>query len=211
MVWNSCMTAKKWHQSTTLIWYDCLVYTEMMVLNTLLRHSIHYGGDHQRKKGMNAQSTLWWWTHMFYKNPFRSMKKVRVHVAIKKKRLDSLLLDFDLSFKGVCLDHMFGHPFMQERSPLTPVKLNGPISFWHNTNIDVVCGKQLRMSTPSRNQSSIMGDEDYFVWHERTKRCQRENEQQMQTLLRQTERLREENEELRAQISIVGPSQSQHT
>ena len=33
----------------------------------------------------------------------------------------------------------------------------------------------------------------------------------MQTLLRQTERLREENEELRAQISIVGPSQSQHT
>ena len=33
----------------------------------------------------------------------------------------------------------------------------------------------------------------------------------MQTLLRQTERLREENEELWAQISTVGPSQSQHT
>ena len=28
------------------------------------------------------------------------------------KQLDSFLLDSDLSFGGVCLDHLFGHPFV---------------------------------------------------------------------------------------------------
>ena len=88
------------------------------------------------------------------------------------------------------------------------MKLDESISSWHNTNIGVVCGKSLRMSTPSRNQSLAMGEEDYFLWCEMMERRQQENERWMQTLLRQMERWREENEELRAQISTVGPSQS---
>ena len=56
-----------------------------------------------------------------------------------------------------------------------------------------------------------MGDEYYFVWCEKMERCQWENERQMQTLLRQTERLRKENEELWAQMPIMGLSQNRHT
>ena len=56
-----------------------------------------------------------------------------------------------------------------------------------------------------------MGDEYYFVWCEKMERCQWENERQMQTLLLQMKRLREENEELQTQMSTVGPSQSRHT
>ena len=91
------------------------------------------------------------------------------------------------------------------------MKLDWPVSSWHNTNIGTVCGNQLRMSTPYRNQSLAMGDEDYFVWCERVKRCQQENEWRMQTLLRQMEWLRETNEKLWVPMSIVGPFQSQHT
>ena len=42
-------------------------------------------------------------------------------------------------------------------------------------------------------------------------RHQQENKRQMQTLLHQTERLRKENEELWAQMSIMGLSQNRHT
>ena len=56
-----------------------------------------------------------------------------------------------------------------------------------------------------------MGDEYYFVWCEKMERCQWENERQMQTLLRQMKRLREENKELQTQMSTVGPSQSWQT
>ncbi|KAL6331155.1 hypothetical protein AAG906_009583 [Vitis piasezkii] len=49
---------------------------------------------------------------------------------------------------------------------LSLLKLDGPTFSWHNTNIGVVYGNQLRMSTPSRNQSSTMGNKDYFVWCE---------------------------------------------
>ena len=56
-----------------------------------------------------------------------------------------------------------------------------------------------------------MGDEDYFVWHERMERRRHENERRMQALLYQMKQLRKENEELQAQMSIVGPSQSWHT
>ena len=96
MVRDSYTTTNKWHQSTTLVWYDCPIRVKIMMLITLLRHSIRHNDDHQCKKGMNAQSTLWWWCHMFYKNPSRSMKKVYIHSHSKK--LDSLLLDFNLAF-----------------------------------------------------------------------------------------------------------------
>ena len=55
MVQDSYTTAKKWHQSATLVWYDCLVYAEMMALTTLLRLSIHHDGDHQCKAWMHSQ------------------------------------------------------------------------------------------------------------------------------------------------------------
>ena len=40
---------------------------------------------------------------------------------------------------------------------------------------------------------------------------QQENDQQMQTMLRQTKRLRKENEELMAQMLVASSSQSWHT
>ena len=39
------------------------------------------------------------------------MKKVCVHIVIKKK-LDSLLLDFDLSFGGTYPNYLSRHPFV---------------------------------------------------------------------------------------------------
>ena len=58
MVRDSCTTNNKWHQSTTLIWYDCPIYVEKIVLIILLRHSIRHDGIDQRRKDMNAQLTL---------------------------------------------------------------------------------------------------------------------------------------------------------
>ena len=71
--------------------------------------------------------------------------------------------------------------------------------------------KELRMSTPSKSQSSTIGGEDYFIWRERMERQQCKNYQQTWTLFCQRKQLREENEELWAQMSATGPSQSQHT
>ena len=53
-----------------------------------------------------------------------------------------------------------------------------------------------------------MGSEGYFDWCESMERRQRENDRYMQSLIRQTRRLKEENQELRAQMSSTGPSQS---
>ena len=75
------------------------------------------------------------------------------------------------------------------------MKLDGAKSGWHYTNIDAVYGKNLRMSTPSKSQSSVMGGEDYFVLRERMKKRLQENDWQMQTLFCQTKRLKEKNEE----------------
>ena len=62
-------------------------------------------------------------------------KNMRVHNHSKK--IDSSLLISNLSFEGVCLDHMSKHPFVQRREEvcLTLIKLDGPIFNWHNTNI----------------------------------------------------------------------------
>ena len=51
-----------------------------------------------------------------------------------------------------------------------------------------------------------MNGEGYFAWCESMERCQRESDQQMQSLLRQMKRLKEENEELYAQMSSTDPS-----
>ncbi|RVW14338.1 hypothetical protein CK203_099076 [Vitis vinifera] len=48
------------------------------------------------------------------------------------------------------------------------------------------------MSTPSRSRSSARGDEDYFKWREAMERRQLESERQMQALLQETARLKEE-------------------
>ncbi|KAL6343153.1 hypothetical protein AAG906_020942 [Vitis piasezkii] len=176
IVLDSCTIANKWHQSAVLVWYDCPIHAKMMVLSTLLRHSIHHDDNHQRKKGMNAQSTLRRWRHMFYKNPSKSIKKVRTHIVIQKTS--------ERHARITCPDILL----CREEVRLIPLKLNEPVSIWHDTNIGVVCGKILRMSTSSKNQSLAMGEKDYFVWCEMMERRQRENERWMQTLLRQTER-----------------------
>lgn len=49
-----------------------------------------------------------------------------------------------------------------------------------------------------------MGSEGYFDWRKSMERHQRENERQVQTLLQETRRLREENDVLRIQVSLLG-------
>ena len=53
-----------------------------------------------------------------------------------------------------------------------------------------------------------MGSEGYFDWRESMEKHQRESEWQMQALLHETRRLREENEVLRIQVSSLGPPHS---
>ncbi|KAL6342324.1 hypothetical protein AAG906_007538 [Vitis piasezkii] len=113
IVLDSCIIANKWHQSATLIWYDCPICAKMI-------------------KCMNAQSMLRQCCPMFYKTLPRT----------------------------TCQDILL----CKKEVHLTPMKLDESISSWHDTNIGVVCGKSLRMSTPSRNQSLAMGEEDYFLW-----------------------------------------------
>lgn len=60
---------------------------------------------------------------------------------------------------------------------------------------------QKKMSAPSRSHSSARGEEGYFEWRANIKRRQRESERQMQALLQETRRLREENVVLRIQVS----------
>ena len=57
------------------------------------------------------------------------------------------------------------------------------------------------MTSPSRSRSSARGDEGYFEWRSDMERRQRENEWQMQILLQETRRLREENNVLRIRSS----------
>ncbi|KAL6328428.1 hypothetical protein AAG906_034572 [Vitis piasezkii] len=61
------------------------------------------------------------------------------------------------------------------------------------------------MSTPSRSRSSAMGNEGYFDWCATVEIRQRESEQQVQALLQETRRLREENDVLHIQVSSSGP------
>ena len=65
------------------------------------------------------------------------------------------------------------------------------------------------MSTLSRSRSSTRGDEGYFEWRKTMETRQLENERQMQALLQETRRLREENEVLRIQVSSSGPPHDQ--
>ena len=62
------------------------------------------------------------------------------------------------------------------------------------------------MTSPSRSRSSARGNEGYFEWQDNMERRQRENERQMQILLQEIRRLREESNVLR----IRGSSQPQH-
>ncbi|KAJ9691181.1 hypothetical protein PVL29_013379 [Vitis rotundifolia] len=83
-------------------------------------------------------------------------------------------------------------------------------------NIGAVCGKILiqspaKMSTPSRSHSSARGEEDYFEWRQAIERRQLESERQMQTLLQETARLKEENAVLHIQASSTGPPRGQRS
>ena len=65
------------------------------------------------------------------------------------------------------------------------------------------------MSTPSKSRSPARGDEGYFEWRETMERQQLESERQMQALLQEMTRLREENTVLRFQVSPLGPHRDQ--
>ena len=65
------------------------------------------------------------------------------------------------------------------------------------------------MSTPSRSRSSAKRDEGYFEWRKTMERRQLESKRQMQALLQETTRLREENAVLRIQVSSSGPPHDQ--
>ncbi|KAJ9694975.1 hypothetical protein PVL29_010453 [Vitis rotundifolia] len=67
------------------------------------------------------------------------------------------------------------------------------------------------MSTPSRSRSSARGEEDYFEWHQAIETRQLESERQMQALLQETARLREENAVLRIQASSTRPPRGQRS
>ncbi|KAJ9678002.1 hypothetical protein PVL29_022782 [Vitis rotundifolia] len=68
------------------------------------------------------------------------------------------------------------------------------------------------MSTPSRSLSSARGEEEnYFEWRRAMERRQLESERQMQTLLQETAKLKEENAVLRIQASSTGPPCGQHS
>ena len=68
-----------------------------------------------------------------------------------------------------------------------------------------------KMSIPSRGRSSAKGGEDYREWLETIERRKLASERQMQALLQETERLREENAMLRIQASSTGPPRSQRS
>ncbi|RVW75401.1 hypothetical protein CK203_062314 [Vitis vinifera] len=65
------------------------------------------------------------------------------------------------------------------------------------------------MSTLSRSRSSTMGREGYFDWRESMERRQCKNERQVQALLQEMRRLREENDILRIRVSSSCPPRSQ--
>ncbi|KAL6319874.1 hypothetical protein AAG906_036944 [Vitis piasezkii] len=69
----------------------------------------------------------------------------------------------------------------------------------------------VKMSTPSRSRSSAMGDEGYFDWRETMEKRQLESERQVQALLQETRRLREENDVLQIQVSSSGPPHDQRS
>ena len=66
-----------------------------------------------------------------------------------------------------------------------------------------------KMSTPSRSRSLARGDKGYFEWRKTMERRQLESERQMQALLQETTRLREENAKLHIQVSSSGPLHDQ--
>ena len=68
-----------------------------------------------------------------------------------------------------------------------------------------------KMVTPSRSRSSGRGEEDNSEWRQAIERRQLASERQLQALLQETERLREENAVLRIQASSTGPPRRQRS
>ncbi|RVW36645.1 hypothetical protein CK203_072894 [Vitis vinifera] len=78
-------------------------------------------------------------------------------------------------------------------------------------NIGAVCGKVADSVTNKdghifRSRSSRKEEEDNFEWRRAIERRQLASERQLQALLQETEKLREENAVLRIQASSTGPS-----
>ena len=69
---------------------------------------------------------------------------------------------------------MSGQPVLTSFAGFQLAKLQHRRRLWEH---------ETKMSTPLRSQSSSMGDEGYFDWHESMEICQRESERQVQALL----------------------------
>ena len=67
------------------------------------------------------------------------------------------------------------------------------------------------MATPSQSRSSGKREEDHSEWRQAIEKRQLASERQLQALLRETERLREENAVLRIQASTSRPPRRQHS
>ena len=67
------------------------------------------------------------------------------------------------------------------------------------------------MATSSRSRSSGKGEEDNSEWRQAIERRQLASKRQLQALLQETERLREENAVLRIQASSKGPPRRQRS
>nr|CAN59840.1 hypothetical protein VITISV_039833 [Vitis vinifera] len=89
--------------------------------------------------------------------------------------------------------------FPGQTCPDPPVALTRRVSA---TDDSASLDSLAQMASPSRSRSSARGDEGYFEWRSSMERRQRENERQMQVLLQETRKLREENNVLRIQGSF---------
>ena len=78
---------------------------------------------------------------------------------------------------------------------------------WENSLIQ----SPTKMATPSQSRSSGKGEEDHSEWRQAIKRRQLASERQLQALVQETERLREENAVLRIQASSTWPPRRQRS
>ena len=164
---------------------------------------------HHDCKSQEATSAQMWHRFQHYKSPLPAQKQ-GTHVirtpslAPKKGQSLELTLIIWLGLWRVCSDNLSRH-LLQERKEKRCSQL-AMLQHWHR-----LWEHKTNMSTPSKSQSSAMGDEGYFDWRERMERRQWENERQVQALLQETRRLREENEVLQIQASSSGLPRGQQS
>ena len=182
------------------------IATNTLQLRWFPWHLLH---NHHCDIKWRANSSLLSSPHFFkhYKNPNETGYKhaiSRVFPIFLSLRVLAYLKVW-LRLRRVYLDNLSGHLYAgttKAQSPAFGQRLSLPppneesILSWSGINIGAVYGNEIKMSTPSRSRSSTIGSKGYFNWHESMHRCQQKSERQMQALLHETRRFREENEVL---------------